>query len=152
MSEAAIRAALYTAVNGVSNIGKVYDYKRRADTWPEFLALFKTKISGTEQIRGWDITYRGFTGIRDAQFGRAVKHNHLFWVQGYMGVNDADATDKTFAALAEAVVAEIDASATIHTGVYTLTGPASLEVEAVPLGSALCHLAHIVIEVPEQVS
>lgn len=153
MSQSAIRAALYTAVGTVSNVGKVYDYKRRADEWDTFLEFYRTTINGVSQIRGWDITYRGFTARRDPQFARQVIHDHTFWVMGYMGLSDVSGTDKTFADLCEAVAAAIDANATLHTGVYNLTGPASIpELEVIPLGDVLCHIAQIIVVVPEQVS
>jgi hypothetical protein len=153
MSESAIRAALYTAVSGVSGAGKVYDEKRRADTWPDFLALFKTTIDGTPQIRVWDINYKGFEGQRDPQMARQTKRSHIFWVQGYMRVNDATSSDKTFATLTVSVCNAIDANATLHSGVYKFTPPASLpEMEVLPLGDVLCHFAQIVVTVTEQVT
>jgi hypothetical protein len=153
MSESAIRAAVYAAVNGVTNKGVCYDYERWANTWPAFLALFKTTISGTAQIRGWEVGYRGHASRRDPQFARQVIHDHRFIVQGYMGLDDSAATEKTFATLAEAVVAAIDASSTLHSGAYTLTGPASIDAhEPRMFSDTLCHYALISLTVSEQVS
>lgn len=153
MSETAIRAALYSAVSDVSNIGTVYDYERWAAEWGTFLTLFKTTITGVPQIRGWEVAYRGFLPARDPQFARQVIHNHSFVVQGYMALSDADESEKTFATLALAVVAAIDADSTLHSGVYKLTGPASMDIfEPRSFGSVLCHYARITITVSEQVS
>jgi hypothetical protein len=153
MSESAIRAALYAAVNTVTNIGKVYDYERWAAEWPKFLDLFKTEINGVEQIRGWDVAYRGFVATRDPQFARFNIQNHAFWVQGYVRLNDSLASEKEVSALAAAVCDAIDTDATLHATVYQNTGPASLE-EFTPrtFGSVLCHYVKIVVIVPEQVS
>jgi hypothetical protein len=153
MSEAAIRALLNTAVNTVSNVGKVYDYERWTNGWDTFLDLFKTTIGTTPQIRGWDIGYRGFIAERDPQFARKTIHRHTFWVQGYMRLNDALASEKDAAALSTAVCNAIDASAALHATVYHNTGPASLEqFEPRTYGSTLCHYSRIVVIVPEQVN
>lgn len=153
MSEAAIRAAIYSAVGGVSSVGEVYDFEQWAAEWPDFLNLFKTTIGGVDQILGWDVSYRGFSPSRDPQFARFVIHTHTFWVQGYNRVNNALATEKIFAPLAIAVCAAIDANSTLHNGVYKHTGPAELQtVEPRTFGSVLCHYARIVVTVPEQVS
>lgn len=153
MSESAIRAAIYAAVGGVSNVGKVYDYERWAATWPDFLALFKTTVSGTDQIRGWEVSYRGFSAERDSQFRQFKRHTHTFWVQGYMGVSDADETEKTFATLAHAVVSAIDSDSTLHSTVYKFTGPVSMPIcQTRMFSDVFCHYAQIVVTVQEQVS
>lgn len=152
MSESAIRAALYSAVSNVTDAGRVYDYKRRADNWPDFLALFKTTIGGVAQIRGWDINYKGFEGQRDPIMARQTIRNRIFWVQGYMRVNDDAGSDKIFATLTEAVCNAIDADSTLHSGPYKMTPPASMpEVEVLPLGDVLCHFAQIVVTVSERI-
>ena len=45
MSESAIRTAIYNAVNGVSDVGLVYDYERHANDWGAFLANGVTWIA-----------------------------------------------------------------------------------------------------------
>jgi len=153
MSESAIRTLVYTAVNGVSNVGKVYDYERWAAEWADVLALFSTRISGVNQIRGFNVAYRGFTASRDPQFARFVQHTHRFQVQGYMGISDDNSTEKTFSTLAEAVAAAIDADSTLHGSNYITTTPASLDtLEPRWFGSTLCHYAEINVQVTEQVS
>jgi hypothetical protein len=153
MSQAAIRTALNTAVNTVADVGNVHDYERWSDDWANFLDMFKTTINNVEQIRGWDIAYRGFLAERDPQFTRSVIHRHAFWIQGYIRLNDEMASEKEAAALAEAVCTAVDSNATLHTTVYQNTGPASME-EFTPrtFGGVLCHYAKIVVVVPEQVS
>jgi hypothetical protein len=153
MSEAVIRAAIKTAVEGVSNVGKVHDYERWASEWPAFLELFKTTIAGAPQIRGWEIGYRGFTAIRDPQFARAVLRQHLFEIHGYLGLDDSAATEKTFAALAEDVADALDASATLHGSAYRDCTPAAIErAETRAFGGVLCHFAQLTIAVTEETS
>ena len=153
MSEATVRAALKNAIDTVSNVGKTYDYERWAAEWGDFLALFKTTISGTAQIRGWEVAYRGNDAQRDPQFARQIIHAHAFQVRGYMRVDDSAASEKTFAALAESVQAAIDASVTIHSSTYLDATPATLQAfEPRSFGGVLCHYAQINITVTEQVT
>ena len=118
MSESAIRTAIYNAVGGVPNVGKVYDYERHVNDWGAFLDLFKTTIGDTDQIRGWTVGYRGFPEAEYKQFRpqskTGVKRVHRFQILGVMGIDDSEATEKTFAALAEDVCDALDGDSTLH--------------------------------------
>lgn len=153
MSQATIRTAIYNAVNGVSNKGVCYDYERWRADWAGFLSLFKTTVSGTPQIRGWEVAYRGYEPTRHPQFSRITLQAHRFVVQGYMGVDDSEATEKTFATLAETVCETLDADSTLHSSTYWRVSSADLQAfEPRMFGSVLCHFAQIAITVTEEVS
>ncbi len=152
MSAATIRAAIYSAVNGVSNIGKVYDYERHSNDWSDFLDKFKTTIGGTNQIRGWMVGYRGITEAEGGRFtapGGRISRKHRFQILGVMGIDDSEATEKTFAALAEDVCDALDSDDTIHG--YLGSSPAMLGFDPKPFAGLLVHAAAIVIDVTEAI-
>lgn len=151
MTQATARTAVYNAVSSVTNKGVVYDYERWAAEWPAFLALFKTTISGTSQIRGWEVCYRGFAAVTPPKtFAGARQRRHRFQVQGYMGLEDGASTEKTFAALAEAVANAIDGDATLHGSTFLETGDAEITtLEPRMFGGTLCHYAEINVTVSE---
>jgi len=150
MSEATIRAAIYNAVNGVSNVGKVYDYRRHSVDWSSFLDLFKTTISNTSQLRGWMVGYRGFPEVeatRLTKIDKRITRSHRFEVMGIMAIDDSAATEKTFAALAEDVCDALDSDATLQA--YMHVSPASLTFDPAPFAGVLVHAAMIVLDVTE---
>lgn len=152
MSEAAIRAAIYNAVNGVSQVGMVYDYERLYNSWDDIKALFKTKIGGTTQIRGWMIGYMGITESHGDRFNPAAKRisrKQRFKVMGFMGINDSEESEKTFATLAEDVCDALDSDVTIHG--YLGSSPAVLGFEPRPYAGALVHAAVIIVDVTEAI-
>lgn len=160
MSQATIRTAVYNAVNGVTNAGKVYDYERWSTDWLVFLDQFKTSIGGKEQIRGWMVAYRGFTNapiieavnVPGAGKQSLIAREHSFIVMGFMGLNDEDATEKTFAALTENVVEALDGAAALHSGDYFAASPASINTfDTLLMGGVLCNHTEIGITVTEAV-
>jgi hypothetical protein len=152
MSEATIRAAIYAAVNGVTNVGKVYDYERRVDTWDAFGDLFRTTIGSTVQIRGWMIGYRGIVNAEGSRFERGSKRvarTHRFQILGVMGIDDSAASEKTFAALAEDVCDALDSDSTIHA--FMGARPVTLGFDPAPFAGVTVHAAAINIEITESV-
>ena len=153
MSVSAIRATLYSAVNGVTNVGKVYDYERWANEWDDFLTLFKTTISTVVQVRGWEITYRGFANQPPMDFSGKHIRAHRFHVVGYMGLDDSLSTEKTFANLAEDVADAIDANATLQGSTYYYVADVGIdEHEPRMFGGVLCHYALINVIVEEKIT
>jgi hypothetical protein len=153
MSEANIRTQIYTILSSVTNIGKVYDYERWANDWATFINFFKTTIGGIDQIRGWEISRRSApekqVGISSGtgKYERA----HSFVIRGYLGVKDADATEKTFNALIEAI-------ATAFRGNRKLNGTAERHdliqtdiIEPRMFGSVLCHYAELSLTATERI-
>lgn len=158
MSQATIRTAVYNAVNGVTDIGKVYDFEKWSASWDEFLDQFKTTIGGVDQVRGWMVAYRGYANppemIAAGPPGAAsflTTRPHRFSITGFMGLNDDDATEKTFAALVESVVAALDADSTLHdTNTYMECAPASIDTfETLMMAGLLTNYVEIGIVVTE---
>jgi hypothetical protein len=151
MSEATIRAAIYNAVNGVSDVGLVYDYERLVKDWSEFQSMFTTTINGTKQVRAWWVGYRGIIEVDGSRFKtpKRITRKHLFHIKGFMGIDDSEATEKTFAALAEDVCDALDSNVTLN-GLGYVT-PATTSVDPRPFSDVLVHGALIVVEVTEVV-
>lgn len=155
MSEAAIRATIYSAINAVLNVGKVYDYERHATEWGDFLDLFKTTIEGTEQIRGWMIGYRGIITAERETFRpgskSGISRTHRFNILGVMGIDDSLESEKTFAALAQTVCDALDNDDTLHGSLYLNATPAAMGFDPSPFAGILVHAAAINIDVIEAI-
>jgi len=151
MSESAIRAAIYTAVSGVSNVGKVYDYERWSADWGAFLDFYKTTISSKPQIRGWEVSYRGFENDDTREFAGIHVRRHRWAVNGYLGLDDSAATEKIMATLAETVSNTIEDDTSLHAlsfyDVETI-----LLYETRMFGTVLCHYAEISFDVAEVIT
>jgi hypothetical protein len=150
LSVAAIRTAIYSAVNGVTGIGQVYDYERWTNDWEAFLNLFKTTISSTTQIRGWEVAYRGFANQPPMDFSGQHIRAQRFDVMGYMGLDDSAETEKTFSNLAEDVADAIDAIT--KSGYYYIADVGINEHEPRMFGGVLCHYARLAVVVEEVVA
>lgn len=151
MTQATARTAVYNAVNGVTNKGVVHDYGRWASEWGNFLSLFKTTVSGTPQIRGWEVHYRGMSVETPPRtFGKARQRTHRFMVLGYMGIDDSAATEKTFAALTESVANALDTNSTIHGSSFLEASDAEIVTFGIlTKGGVACHFAEISISLSE---
>jgi hypothetical protein len=151
MSESAIRTAIYNAVNGVTNSGVVHDYERWASEWSAFLDLFKTTISGTAQIRGWEVAYRGWQPDEPREFDGINLRRHRWLVMGYLGHKDSTATEKTMSTLAELVGDTLKDDATLKGLSFYAIEPVLL-FEPRTYGGALCHYAELTLEIAEIVT
>jgi hypothetical protein len=151
MSESAIRTAIYNAVNGVSNAGVVHDYERWSGDWSAFLDLFKTTISSTDQIRGWEVGYRGFEPEEPREFGGIHARRHRFLVNGVLGLDDSAATEKTMSTLAETVADTIKDDATLKGLSFNAIEPVMI-FEPRNFGGVLCHYVEITVSIAEVVS
>jgi hypothetical protein len=154
MSVANIRSRLHTLVDGVTNVGRVYDYERWINEQGDFLDIFRVEIGGIQVIRGWTIGYEGL-GIGSDEFPNgymvlradgtsAVLRRHEFKVRGYMGWDDAEESEKVFSDLVETVLDTLDADDTLHDGgTYYFASPAIVAVEPRVFGGVLVHFAEI---------
>ena len=143
MPESLIRTQIYTILSGVTDIGKVYDYERWAADWTTFINLFKTTVADIEQIRGWEIGRRA-APEKVATLGRNER-GHTFVIRGYMRVNDAQASEKTFNALIEAIADAFRSNLEIN---GTAEHHDFLQAEIIEhrnFGGVLCHYAELVL-------
>jgi hypothetical protein len=151
MSYATILAQVKTTLDTVTNVGLTHDYMRWAIDESAFLDLAKTTIGTTDQIRVWMIDYLGFdadsTWISRSTEAMRV---HTFVIHGYMGLDDSEATAKTFATLAETVCTTLDDDGTLNADALSAyVNPCQLAVDHVMFYSKLCHHATVTLQVAE---
>lgn len=144
MAEATIRAAIASILGTVTNIGKVHDFERWAADWSKFIAFFRTRISGVDQVRGWEISRKApITETGDDT------RTHTYAIRGYMGVDDSAQSEKTFSALVEAVAAAFRTNKTLNGAAL---GQDFIQVETLDtrsFGGVLCHYAELTLTVYE---
>ena len=155
MTQATIRAHIKVTLDTVSDKGLTHDYLRWAVTQAQFETIAKTTISGTVQIRAWMISWGGFSQV-EPYINRLGAPNqirvHTFTLDGYLGLDDSAATEKTFAALAELVCTTLDADSTLNAdAMSTYRNPTQLAVDVVSWHEHLCHHAAITLQVAETI-
>lgn len=142
MSEADNRAGIYNTLAAVTDIGQVYDYERWAPTWDAFIDLFKTTTVGDPHIRGWEISQKA-----PVSEDRTSVKMRTYSIKGYMSVNDAAATEKTFATLIDAVAAAFRSDQSLGGMAH---GHDFIQVDVMEtrmFGSVMCHYAELSIVV-----
>jgi hypothetical protein len=148
VAESTVRTAIYNALDGISNHGMIYDYTRWDADWPTFLGLFKCTIGSTVQIRGWEI---GLAEINQEQadYSGAIWRTYTYHLDGFMGLDDSAATEKTWVALVETLVNALDSNATLEA--YLYHPPANAVIDYHGRAGALVHHARITQIVQEEV-
>jgi len=121
-NEANARALILAAIKGVTNYGKAYDYERWSKKWADLRTIFMTEIGGSNLLRGWIVTLADMNQEQET-FGAAHgdKTNvvsYIYRIRGFQACKDSDASEKTFHALALAIIAAIDSDGGLHTGNY----------------------------------
>lgn len=146
MSLETIRNNIEATLNGVPNIGKVYNYLRWSSDWSKFLDAFKDTEG---RIRGCMFT-RQSVGTRRDTIGEN-EGMHVFRFVFLMGLKDADATGIVFDDLLESIVAAFKADLTLGGACLTthpdwgpLAGLVALQIDLIEprmFGGVLCHYA-----------
>lgn len=153
MSESIVRGNIEDVLNGISEIGNVYDYQRYVTDWSDFLDLFKVTIAGSQTIRGWTISCEEIAQ-EYGQFGKLWR-TYTYRIRGYFALVDGSETEISTMAKVEEVMEALDADPDLHSTASTgLVNdfPSNLDVfEARAFGSALCHYIEIVQVVIEEV-
>lgn len=98
---APVRSAVKAKVAGVANIGNVYDYERYANKASDLIALYSSTAQSGNRLLGWFVQM-----ARKREFfvdtGRWIAD--VDWtIRGYMGIEDADATEKKMAVLIDLI-------------------------------------------------
>jgi len=149
MSVAAERALILAVLDAVDDVGETHDYKRWSVKWSDFLDQFKATVDSVDQIRGWELTWLGYSGATQESMRRderGIERLSNWRIDGYMSVDDADASAKTFDDLVEDVVDALDASTTINARAVCLwRTPANALVDFRLFGSVLVHHAEITL-------
>ncbi len=153
MPESAIRTQIYSILNSVADIGKVYDYERWAADWTTFINLFKATIGGEDQIRGWEIGRRSaketkvIIGVTTGGNERA----HVFLLRGYLRVKDADASEKTFNALIETISTAFRSNLKLNNTVERHDFIQAEIIDFRVFGGVLCHYAELTLTAYERI-
>ena len=153
MSEATVRASIKTLVEGVTDIGIVYDLQPIATTWDVLLDRFKTTISSVEMIRAWTISCeaierQGFVASGARNTGNI--NIYQYKVRGYTSMNFATSTEKAFLIVALAVMDALDGGI-VSGNVYNADLAQLTSYQPDMLGGVLCHVAEITQIVREQI-
>jgi len=151
MAETTIRAAIKTALESVTNIGLVYDRLRFAAETDAFLSLFKTTISGSVVIRGWQIktlsiAQEGFVTTGGLATGNARAYSYE--VKGYLQFDDSNSSEITATALMIAVLDALDTTNLFVDTVIKVDLPQANLTE-VFFGPVLCHVITITQTITE---
>jgi len=149
-----IIADIKTKIEGVTDVGNVYDYYRWNNDLGAFISLFSyTPVGGSKQIRGWEITRVSAIEHKDGAFFR----HHEFSIEGYMSLSDANASDKTFQVLIDNICDVFRSPADGATWYYMdgdnpKSSPAQvLLIDIRAFGNVLCHHAKIKLSVTERI-
>jgi len=144
---AAVRTAIVANVAAVTDIGTVHDYERYAKNQTEMRGFYEATISGVKQIRGWHLVRLSDRTINPALGRDDVRAE---WeLRGFMSLDDAAATEKTFDALVNAVRAALRADpdlgnvANTHDADSEQAGWQVPEINKVMFTGVLCHHARL---------
>ncbi len=153
MPEATIRTAIYTILNAVTDVGKVYDYERWTADWTTFINFFKTTIAGVDQVRGWEIGRRSVKEQRITLGTSSLgnEKSHGFLIRGYMRVNDAEASEKIFNALIEAIATAFRTNKNLNGMANDHDFIQGEVIEFRLFGGVLCHYAELSLTVYERI-
>lgn len=141
---ATIRAAILAKLQGIADIGKVNDFERYADQTSALKAQYVATIAASDQLRGWNIR-RVATKEVFVDTGRWSAH--VDWrIRGFMALNDANSSEKTFDDLIEAIRDAFRADDTLGGTILTCIDPSSnqagiqvIESKPVLFAGVLCH-------------
>lgn len=141
-----IRAALKTKITGIAGSGVVHDYERFAQEQSKFKTLYLD--TAASRIHGWHIR-RAATREKHLAVGRYLVE-HTWHVRGFMSLDDADATEKTFDIEVEAfrdAIREDDTLGTLIASMITeeQAGAQVLDSGPVMFAGVLCHAVRMAL-------
>ena len=145
MSLATNIQAVKAILEGITGVANVYDTVRNWQTEKQFRDGATTASSG---IQFWFLT-RESTAAEDLG-PRLTARKHAVALHGYTAVSDAAASEKTFQALVESVVAALGANRQLNQTARH-SGPAQVRaVDFRIVANVLCHHAEIVVVVEDK--
>ncbi len=144
-----IRAAIQAKIEAVPGAGTVHDYERFAADQAKFREFYLSGAAADRRILGWHVR-RAATRETYIDVSRWVVR-HEWRVRGFMAINDADATEKLFDALIEAIRDAFRANPTLteepdYCDVVTDEQRAGVQVAdsgPVMFAGVLCHAARL---------
>lgn len=103
MALSTIKSNLKTALEAVTGIGQVHDYIRNwSGTNKTFFHLFES----SKKVHAWQITRRK-TPEKGINTNNSNERRHEILIFGVYGVNDLNASEKTFQDLIEAICVKL---------------------------------------------
>lgn len=153
MSEATIRADIYSTIRVIPDIGIAHDYDRFTADWIKFKERYSSDVDGYTVVRAWDIGYEGMTPGIPMQFDPGHTRRHTFVIRGYLGLFDEDGSEKIASKLAETVCNALDNSTELKDKTKYYKSPERLaSIRAfmtLVFGDLLCHYIEIETNVTE---
>lgn len=139
-----IRAAIVARLLSIPDIGVVHDYERFARGEKEFRELY---LSGG-RILGWHVR-RVATAEKSPVLGRWYT-THDWEIRGFMGLDDAGASETVFDGLIEAIRAAFRADESLGVVGLATVDPAVAGIQVtesgpVMFGGVLCHGARLAL-------
>lgn len=121
-------------------VGAVHDYERWSASWDKFLSHFRD--AATSRINGWTITRE--SSIETFIPGSASERSHTMVVRGYYGVQDSQASEKTFQDLIEAICDIFRPETNLGGTVDQVEAPLQVDLVGYRIfGAALCHYCEL---------
>jgi len=144
VSYAQIRAAIKSVMESVPGVGAVYDYLRWTADPATYEALF---VSGGH-VRFWTISRASVDDAR--RYTEQVDEVHTVVLRGYLGLDDASASEKTFQDLVDSVRAALRENYTLGGAAWNSGPEMHTAVEHRQFGDVLCHYCEITFPVRER--
>lgn len=143
-----IRDAIKATIETVPGVGLVHTYERFAIREKDFRALYETGVAPDTRILGWHIR-RVLTRERSPAVGRSVVANE-WTIRGFMGLDDAAASELTFDGLVESIADVFRANPDLGGVVASTTqedselaGIQVIDSGPVMFAGVLCHSARL---------
>lgn len=148
-------------LGGVPGIGQVHGYVRHIDKAPEHSSAAAALCVKDDVLNVWFVT-RAQTEASEEDCNSTDYHErHVILIEGWLGLDDADASEETFQDLVETIRTEFrrhlalgrsssDPALTALAGV--ICGPLSCVIDHNMFGSVLAHHARLTLPVTEWVS
>jgi hypothetical protein len=151
MSFSSIRSQLVTVLGAVSGIGNVWDYRRHMVYWETF---YRDAVKNME-VNNWEISRSENIATIDAvqnSLGSLpyFRYNHHIVIYGHMGVNDDNASEKTFQNLVDGVMDGLRTNVLL-TGLIVPMDFTAPKIEYAMWGGVFVHATEIHILAQERV-
>jgi hypothetical protein len=147
--EATIRARIKLVIESIPNSGQVHDYERWMSDWNELVKLFVTQVNGQDLLLGWSITLENVSnrvvGFQGAGTDGTVGVTYTYRVRGFMGLSDADQSEKAFTSLVLQIAHALEDDPVLNSKIFDSAEPIVAEVRIEPkmFAGVLCHSAEL---------
>ncbi|MGA2332302.1 MAG: hypothetical protein ABSG75_11135 [Syntrophales bacterium] len=145
MSEALVRAQIVSIMQGVAGIGIVHDYER----WTRSLAEFITFMTLSGHVNGWMVHRQSTPAAYDTV--ASLRLTHTYKISGIGELDDANASERTWQALTEAIFAAFKSNITLNGAALRHLQIQIDNVDTMDYGSRLFHTAELSLVVEEKV-